>query len=206
MEPLRKILVILLVVTALSGGAVFMRLALQGPRSMPQHATVLPQPVPLPQFSLRDHNGTAFDNESLRERWSLVFFGFTNCPDICPATLQQLVLARNRVLQDGDGGFPAIILISVDPERDTPEVMANYVATFGGGITGLTGPPAEIHKLASSLGIYFQKSTRPNGHQGVDHSATVMLINKSGEMSALFSAPHSVDDFVNDIPLITEST
>ncbi|NIV16810.1 MAG: SCO family protein [Woeseiaceae bacterium] len=202
---MRKIVVILLVVTAIVGGAVFMRLALQAPQSMPQRATMLQQPLALPAFKLRDHNGEPFDNESFNGNWSLVFFGFTNCPDICPATLQQLSIARKRVMQAGESGFPDIVLISVDPERDTPEVMASYVANFGEGITGVTGSLEEIHELTSSIGIYFHKSTGGDGHQDVQHSAAVLVINKSGEMSALFSAPHRIDHFVNDIPLLMGS-
>lgn len=202
---MRKIVVILLVVTAIVGGAVFMSLALQAPQSMPQRATMLQQPLALPAFSLRDHNGEPFDNASFNDHWSLVFFGFTNCPDICPATLQQLSIARKQVIQAGESGFPDIVLISVDPERDTPEVMASYVANFGDGITGVTGSLEEIHKLTSSIGIYFHKSAGGDGHQDVQHSAAVILINKSGEMSALFSAPHHIDYFVNDIPLLVGS-
>lgn len=194
-----------MVVIALAGGAIFMGLAFQGPRSMPQHATLLPQPVALPEFRLRNHNGALFDNESFIDRWSLVFFGFTHCPDICPATLQQLTIARKRVFDGGKSSFPDIILISVDPQRDTPEVMARYVANFGDAVTGVTGPLEEIKKLTSSLGIYFHKSASGNGHQSVEHSAAVMLINKSGEMRAIFGAPHNIDYFVNDVPLITES-
>lgn len=202
----RKILALVLLVTAIAGGAMFMQLAFQAPSAIPQRATLLPQAMTLPQFSLRDHHGAAFDNESFKGRWSLVFFGFTNCPDICPVTLQQLAIARKRVLQGGADRFPEIVLISVDPERDTPQVMAEYVANFGPGVTGVTGSLEEIRSLTSSLGIYFHKSMSGAGHQNVEHSAAVMLINKSGEMSALFSAPHDVAHFVNDIPLITEST
>ncbi len=202
---MRKIVVILLLFTAIVGGVVFMSLALQAPRSLPQRATALQQPAALPAFKLRDHNGKPFDNASLNGNWSLVFFGFTNCPDICPATLQKLSIARKQLIQAGESGFPDIVLISVDPERDTPEVMASYVANFGEGITGVTGSLEEIHKLTSSIGIYFHKSTGSDGHQDVQHSAAVMLINKSGEMSALFSAPHDIDYFVNDIPLLIGS-
>ncbi len=206
MEPIRKILAIAFVVTGITGGAVFMHLAMQEPRSLPQHATVLRDPVTLPQFSLSDHNGAPFGNESLRGRWSLMFFGFSNCPDICPATLTQLAIARNRVLHANGGEFPEIILVSVDPQRDSPEVMAAYVANFGEGITGVTGALEEIRKLTATLGVYFHRTAGGDGHQSVEHSAAVMLINKSGDMSALFGAPHAIDDFVNDVPLIMEST
>ena len=187
-----------------------MILAVQGPRDIPQFATILPQPVPLSRFTLRDQHGGEFDNESLEDRWSLVFFGFTHCPDICPATLQQLAIARKRVLDAGATAFPDIVLISVDPERDTPEILAAYTGHFGAGITGITGSLEELRKLTSSLGIYFQKSATGNlddeDSYGVDHSAVVILINRDAEFHALFSAPHKVDHFVADIPLIMESS
>lgn len=206
MSSLRQFLVIGLVIMAFAGGTLFMLLAVQGPRDMPQHATILPQPASLSRFSLRDQNGVVFDNESLKGRWSLVFFGFTNCPDICPATLQQLAIARKRVLDKGASAFPDILLISVDPERDTPEVLAEYVRNFGAGVTGITGSLDELRKLTASLGIFFQKSGTGNENYGVDHSAVVIVINKSAQLHALFSAPHDIEHFVADIPLIMEQT
>ena len=206
MSSFRKFLVIALVITAFAGGTVFMVLAVQGPRGMPQHATILPQPAPLSLFSLRDQSGAEFNNQSLSGQWSLIFFGFTHCPDICPATLQQLAVARRRVLDEGAGIFPNIILISVDPERDSPEVLAEYTGHFGAGVMGVSGSLDELRKLTSSLGIYFQKSGTENENYSVDHSAVVIVINKNAELHALFSAPHAINKFVEDIPLIMEST
>jgi protein SCO1/2 len=159
--------------------------------------------------SLVDHNGDEFNKESLTDQWSLIFFGFTHCPDICPATLQQLALARSRLLGAGASTFPNIVLISVDPERDTPAVMASYIGHFGDGLTGVTGSLTELRKLTSAIGIFFEKSVAENGDDGnysVDHAAVVIVINENAEFHALFSAPHNVDHFVNDIPLITGST
>ena len=195
-----------LVIMAFVGGTLFMTLAFQGPRDQPLHATVLPQSRALPQFSLIDQDGAEFDTESLRDQWSLLFFGFTHCPDICPATLQQLAIARSRVLDEGESTFPNIVLISVDPERDTPEVLAEYVGHFGDGMTGVTGSLTELRTLTLALGIYFEKSVGENGDYSVDHSAVVIVINKNAEFHALFSAPHTIDHFVEDMPLITEST
>jgi protein SCO1/2 len=209
MSLLRMILVFGLVIIAFVGGTLFMSLAFQGSRNMPQHATVLPQAGALPRFSLVDHNGDEFNKESLTDQWSLIFFGFTHCPDICPATLQQLALARSRLLGAGASTFPNIVLISVDPERDTPAVMASYIGHFGDGLTGVTGSLTELRKLTSAIGIFFEKSVAENGDDGnysVDHAAVVIVINENAEFHALFSAPHNVDHFVNDIPLITGST
>ena len=144
--------------------------------------------------------------ESFRGQWSLIFFGFTHCPDICPATLQQLAIARSRVLAEGETEFPNILLISVDPERDTPEIMAEYVGHFGPGITGVTGSLDELRNLTSALGIYFEKAGDENGSYSIDHSAVVLVITPPADLHALFSAPHDISKFVEDIPLIMEST
>ena len=94
------------------------------------------------------------------------------------------------------------MLVSVDPERDTPEAMARYIAYFGEDNLGLTGELDEIRKLTDALGIYFQKAGTDEGVYGVDHSTVVLVIDPDGRLRALFSTPHSVDNFVNDLPLI----
>lgn len=110
------------------------------------------------------------------------------------------------MLAESENKFPNILLISVDPERDTPEIMAAYVGHFGPGVSGVTGSLEELRKLTSALGIYFEKSGEENGSYSVDHAAAVIVINKSAEFHALFGAPHDVEHFVSDIPLITGST
>jgi protein SCO1/2 len=179
---------------------------LASPPPAPRTATVLPAPDALPEFSLVDQDGNAVGRDLFVGQWDLVFFGFTHCPDICPATLQQLSLARARVLDEGNGTFPDIILISVDPERDTAEVLDEYVGHFGAGVKGVTGSLDELRKLTASLGIFFQKTGTENDNYRVDHSAVVIVINSNAELHALFSAPHDIDHFVQDIPLITNST
>jgi len=205
MHTLRKYLAVGLVIFAFAGGTVFMLLAFSGPRGLPEHATVLPQSVPLPSFSLLDQHGARFDKESFAGHWSLVFFGFTNCPDICPATLSQLAVARSRMLDDGENNFPHIVLVSVDPERDTPETMSVYVEHFRADITGVTGTLVELRKLTSALGIYFEKSANDDGSYSVDHSAIVIVVNPRAEFQAVFRAPHKIEHFVDDLPRITGS-
>lgn len=190
---------------AIIGGAIFMYAALNVTRQLPLHATVLPEPKALPVFSLQDHTGKRFDRNTLLGHWSVVFFGFTHCPDICPATLQQLALARSQVDGDVDTkGFPDIVLISVDPERDSPDVMAKYVSHFGEDITGVSGSTDELRKLTDAIGIYFRKSPGDAEQYTVDHSSVVIIINENAQFHALFSAPHKIENFVNDIPLLTE--
>lgn len=170
-----------------------------------QHATVLPERMALPEFSLRDHHNAPFTREDLRGRTSLVFFGFTHCPDICPATLQQLAVARKRIAeQAGDAPAPGIVLISVDPERDTPAKLREYVEHFGDGVTGVTGEPDELRKLTSALGIYYEKSG-DGGDYTVNHTTAVLVVDDAARLQAMFSAPHKPEYFVHDLPLLMAS-
>jgi protein SCO1/2 len=164
---------------------------------------VLPEPLPLPDFALRDHEGEPFTLDSLRGRTSLLFFGFTHCPDICPATLQQLSLARKQIAETTPGtALPAIVLISVDPERDTPEKLEKYVSAFGEDIAGLTGTRESLLPLTSAMGIYFERQPLEGGDYTVSHSTAVLVVDADANLRALFSAPHKTEYFAHDIPLL----
>ena len=168
----------------------------------PTTATVLPAVAQLPAFSLMDHHTQAIDNKVFVGQWDLVFFGFTNCPDICPLTLQVLSTAKQRLADSGQSPLPRIVLVSVDPERDTPERMAQYIAAFGPGHLGITGELEELRKLTSGLGIYFAKQEGGEENYSVDHSAAVIVIDPQGKFHSLFSAPHVIENFVHDLPLL----
>ncbi len=193
-----------LVAIVLLGGAWFFMRATMNPGAQPQFATVLSSPMELPDFTLIDMEGETFTRESLEDNWNLLFFGFTHCPDICPATLQLLSAARERLAVEGlpESELPGIVLVSVDPERDKPQVLKSYVANFGRNIIGLTGDLSEIQKLTGRLGIFHAKSSAHHGGYNVDHTSAVIVINPNAHFHALFSAPYSVDDLAHDLPLI----
>lgn len=132
----------------------------------------------------------------------MVFFGFTHCPDVCPMTLQVLRAAKNQLLANGFATVPRIVLVSVDPERDTPDRLAAYIGAFGDDNAGLTGSLTELSKLTSGLGIFFEKNHQADDDYGVDHSAVVLVVDPQGRFHALFSSPHRIDDYVHDLPLV----
>lgn len=175
------------------------------PPAQPATATVLPVRSPVPAFSLVDHNGAAIDQNVFRGQWDLVFFGFTNCPDVCPITLQVLSVAKQQLQQQGQAPLPRIVLVSVDPDRDTPEKMAGYLSNFGDGNLGVTGDIDEIRKLTDGLGIFFEKRASETDFYSVDHSAVVIVIDPDGQFHALFGSPHKIENFVSDLPLIIKS-
>ena len=146
-------------------------------------------PRALPEFALVDHHGEAFNGESLKGQWTLVFFGFTYCPDICPTTMAFL----SRFVGELDGLPEAedtrVVLVSVDPARDTPERLAEYVPYFNPAFTGVTGDFLEIHRFATALNTPFRKVPGEDGNYLVDHSANVVLINPRGDYHGFFKAP-----------------
>ncbi|MDZ7644092.1 MAG: SCO family protein [Woeseiaceae bacterium] len=202
MPATRHLIAACLVLAGLAGGVYFIGSAVQAPAAVPQTALVFPEPRPLPAFRLTGDDGEPFTRASLQGGWHLLFFGFTHCPDVCPATLQQLAVVRRRLAADTDGPLPGIVLISVDPERDTPAVLADYVANFGDAVRGVTGDPAAIEALAADLGIHFEKAPAADGDYTMNHSAAVLVTNPRGELHALFSTPHDIGAFANDLPII----
>lgn len=196
----RNILVAIGLAAVLAAG-IFLGLRTQAP-SEPKYALVLPAPNPVPEFSLVDQHGNPADQTVFEGQWDLVFFGFTHCPDICPTTLQVLSTAKTTLEKRGQSPLPRIVLVSVDPERDSPEIMSQYVDYFGDDNLGITGSLEEVRKLTSGLGIYFEKQSADGDDYVVDHSAAVLVIDPDGGFHALFSGPHVVENYVYDLPII----
>jgi protein SCO1/2 len=172
------------------------------PPPLPQTATLLPATTELAEFSLLDQDNVPFTRSSFEGRWNLVFFGFTHCPDVCPLTLQVLAAARQQMVDEGREELPRIVLVSVDPERDTPQVLGQYVAHFGDDTIGVSGELSELRKLTDGLGIYFEKSALDGDSYSVDHSAVVIVVDPDGRFHSLFGAPHIAENFAHDLPII----
>ena len=200
MASAKRMIIATVVAAALAAG-IIVALKMQTPAT-PRSALLLNPPNPVPEFNLVDQHGAPIDETVFRGQWDLVFFGFTHCPDICPTTLQVLATARTELEKRGQSPLPRIVLVSVDPERDTPEILGQYVDYFGEGNLGITGTLEEITKLTSGLGIYFQKQESDDDNYGVDHSAAVLAIDPDGGFHALFGSPHVVENYVHDLPLV----
>ena len=141
-------------------------------------------------FTLTASTGKPFSSAELNGKPAAVFFGFTHCPDVCPTTLARLTRLR-RELGKGDDAL-SIVFISVDPERDTPAEVENYMSLYETPVIGLTGTPAEIAQVKKQFGIYSAKVPQPGGGYSVDHTATVILLDKNGQFTATLS-PEEVD-------------
>jgi len=139
------------------------------------------------EFALVDHTGRAVTESDFADGWQLVFFGFTYCPDVCPTTLATVSAVLEQLGADADKLAP--LFITVDPERDTPKVMADYVAAFDPRIVGLTGSPEQVMQAAKSFRVYYAKAEQPGGSDDytMDHSAFVYLMDPHGHYAAHFS-------------------
>ena len=166
---------------------------------------ILEKPIQLPEFSLINHKKSPVNKNTFAGQWDLVFFGFTNCPDICPATLHTLNQVRQKLEASDFKKTPRIVLISVDPERDTPAALTEYINYFGDQNIGITGDIKELTKLTKALGVFFEKVMDDYDNYTVNHSAAVLLISPAAEFSALFSAPHVIEDFIDDLKKILDN-
>lgn len=167
--------------------------------------TVLPQPKPVSAFELMDHHRRPFGLDQLRGHWTFAFFGYTNCPDVCPTTLKLLDdVAQKLSAQAGILDDTQFLFVSVDPQRDTPERLADYVAYFNEDFIGATGEPDAIDKLTRQLGLLYMRaegSSEEPSDEGylIDHSASIVLLDKQGRMTALFSQfPHDAEAIARD--------
>lgn len=161
-------------------------------------ATRFPVARQLAPFRLTDHNNQVFDESTLLNRWSFLFFGYTHCPDVCPTTLSVLNSVAKR-LQDVDADI-RFIFVSVDPERDTPEQLARFVTYFNGDFIGLTGSKQQIDQFTRELGVMHMRVAAEENASGylVDHTASVFLIDPDGRYHAVFSPPLATDAITAD--------
>ncbi len=157
--------------------------------------TRMPQPRPVAEFSLQDHHGAPFGNAELAGRPSLVFFGFTHCPDVCPTTLALMAqLAREPKL----AGL-RLVFITVDPQRDDTATLASYVQAFGPSITGVRGEDPQLEPLLQSLGAARSVQHLAGGEYSVDHSATLFFVDAQGRLAAVFTPPFSFPALRQDL-------
>lgn len=162
-------------------------------------ALVYDQPVELTPFTLQDHTGSVFSNTDLKEQWTLVFFGFTSCPDICPLTLTELKQFYTKLESGPMAADTQVVMVSVDPERDTTEALARYMSSFHPDFIGVNGEYSDIAAFARQLFIaHSPPPVMTDEHAGhdmaqvldydIDHSGNVLIINPQGQYIGFFDA------------------
>ncbi|MBD8569829.1 MULTISPECIES: SCO family protein [Pseudomonas syringae group] len=164
---------------------------------------LLPQSRSLPSLSMNDQNGAPVAVDELKGQWTLVFFGYTYCPDICPTTLAQLRDIRTKLPQEAVDNM-RVVLVSVDPNRDTPQQLKQYLGYFDPRYIGLTAPVADIQKLASALSIPFIPADTSKPGYTVDHSGNLALIGPDGRQRGFIRSPLNAQKLVAQLPVLLE--
>ena len=150
------------------------------------------------EFTLTGPEGAVVESRSLRGKPVLIFFGFTNCPHVCPTTLTQLSVIRNALGPEADN--IQIVLVSVDPSRDTPAVMKSYTASFGPWLLGLTGPEEALASLREAYSVYSaMESSDSKGNYNVMHSAVVFAFYADGHARLLITDVYDTEKVVSDL-------
>jgi protein SCO1/2 len=165
---------------------------------MPEHALFYKQARAIAPFEFIDNSGKVFTQDNLRDKWSLVFFGYTSCPDVCPMTLQNL----NFIYDDLKliAGNTQVLLVSVDPKRDTQEKLSQYIAYFNPEFVAIRADHGELFPFARSMGLMYAISatSEDDTEYDVDHSASMVLINPEGRVAAIFKP----EEVLGSIPAI----
>ena len=178
-------------------------------KALPQglEATVLETPRAIRPFKLINHHNQPFTEQSLKGQWSFMFFGFTNCPDICPSTLTVMKSVWQKLaMEKSDPNYPRLFFVSVDPDRDKIENLKKYVTYFEPSFVGVTGSLDEIDNLTGQLGILYgyDDKNSDNENYSVNHSAQLLLIDPQGRMRAVISPPHDSTTIAKNYQIITQ--
>jgi len=182
--PHKKILIFCLIFICFIGGLALGHGVMQNSKRLSDYTFVFPTPRNMPEYSVLNHLDEKTNQTDLLGHWSIMFFGFTHCPDICPNTLASLVDIQKSFAADKQ---PEIILVSVDPMRDTPQLINQYISSFGGKISAYTGELHQIQDLTSELGVAYAYNAMPNNDYTVDHSTSIFIINPEGQYVGVFT-------------------
>ena len=179
---------------------------------------IFPTAKPIKHNSFTDHQGQTFNEAQLKGKWSILFFGFTNCPDICPSTLQTLKQVKQQLEKQSLWQNYQVVMVSVDPDTDTTERLSNYVPFFDSEFIGIVDDVDATMAFAKQMGILFIKRAASDNSRlayDVDHSASMVLLNPEGQWAGVIGAPHKADEisadlaklakFVGPVPIIKKA-
>lgn len=172
------------------------------PTKMPEFdkLIILPKTKSLGPVNFTAHNNQVFNESDLHGKWSILFFAFTNCPDICPSTLHVLKQVKENLVKQKVWQAFQLAMVTVDPERDTPERMSQYVPFFDDEFIGLRADLDYTTTFAKNLGVlFFKREVQENGAYDVDHGAALILVNPKGEFAGVIGAPHKKEELTKDL-------
>ena len=190
----------------LIGAAVIWKTLGQGPEPAGQlrSVTEFRDSDPLPAFRLNGPKGD-FTNTQLMGQWTFIFFGYTQCPDVCPTALSLMLNVRKELLGKSAVQLPVVTFVSVDPRRDTRELLDQYMTAFDPSFVGLRGNDDELIPLLRSLGVFYQRhDDKDKKNYTVDHSTGIYLVDPKGRLAAVFSSPQEAKQMADDFGRIAK--
>lgn len=186
-----------------------------------ESAFLLPEIVTLEDFRLTNARLGEFGIDKLKGKWSLFFFGYTHCPDVCPTELFMMAEMMRAIEKNpsDDVQPPQVVFVSVDPQRDTPESLQQYANFYHPSFIGITGPQSSVDRLAQEMGVFFERVYHHNGEvlsikpgeaipaelessYLINHSASIFLLNPEGDFQAIFTPPHDPATMIRDLAVI----
>ena len=161
-------------------------------------------PRALPAFALEQSDGSPLEPAELQGRWTVVFLGFTHCPDVCPTTLSELAQSQKAWADLPEARRPQVLFVSIDPERDTPAKTGEYAAYFHPATLAATGSQAALQAFTGSLGLVYMKVETAAGDYTMDHSSALVVIDAQGRQAGLIRPPFVPADIAADLALLSE--
>ncbi|HEX3125226.1 MAG TPA: SCO family protein [Rhodanobacteraceae bacterium] len=162
-------------------------------------AVPYPQPRALPDFQLVQANGKPLTLADWKGRWNVAYFGYVSCPDVCPTTLAVLKQVWKSLEERGLRDRVRISFVSIDPQRDTPEMLGKYVAFFSPDFLAATGSDEQLTRLTRALGLLYSRTTGANGEIQVDHSGSAVIVDPQGRLVGMFRPPFAAADVAADL-------
>lgn len=200
----RVFLIFIVLVLAMGAGLIVANQMVQRTADW-RAASLFPTPRALSDFELRTAEGEAFTRANLEGQWNLLFFGFTNCPDVCPDTLAMLAQSMRQLELMRREEKPQVVFVSVDPARDEGELLGDYVRWFNQDFVAVTGDEDQLEALSRQLGVvyFFEEPDERTGFYNVDHSAAVLIVDPEGRLFGRFPHPLTPDDVTADLFQLT---
>ncbi|MEO6172975.1 MAG: SCO family protein [Arenimonas sp.] len=175
------------------------------PAKVLQTVRLFPEVREIPDFSLLGADGKVFNKAKISQHWTLVFLGFTHCPDVCPTTLGELSKAQKVWESIPVATRPRVLFVSVDPERDTPKVLAEYAAFFHADTLTATAAEPVLGEFVQSIAMVYAKKTLENGDYTMDHSATIVVLNPQGNEAGIIRPPFLPEKIAADLMALSKN-
>ena len=195
----RNIIFILLILTGITGLFTYFQSlpSLLEKKPTLVSGKILTRPMEIDRFELIDQKNEVFNNKSLEGGWTVLFFGYTNCPDVCPTTIYKLAEIKNELKEDLSSTSFNTVLVTLDPDRDSTDRLEEYIGYFDESMLGVTGTYENIQSFTSSLSVFYQRINKEEGYD-FNHTASIFVFNKDGSLFATMSPANTIGELTQD--------